>query len=127
MQQNLKMMIVLGVNMFVLGSCECLLWSYVVEILCLDTNKKRLVDVNLSLDILLSFETPNTHLQQNLKMMIVLGVTMLVLGSCGWLLWSHVVEIICLDTDKTTCVNKDPILDILLFLEGPQIPTCSRI
>ena len=52
MQQNLKMMIVLGVNMFVLGSCECLLWSYVVEILCLDTNKKRWVDVDLSLDIL---------------------------------------------------------------------------
>ena len=78
--------------------------------------------------------TPNTHKQQNLKVKIVLGVTMIVLGvtmlvleSSVWLLWSYVIEIICWDTDKTACVNKDLILDILLFLEGPQIPTCSRI
>ena len=48
----------------------------------------------------------------------------------NWVLFSRVrslVEIICLDTDKTACVNKDPILDILLFLEGPQIPNCNRI
>ena len=31
---------------------------------------------------------------------------------CGWLLWSYVVEIICLDTDKAACVNKDLIVDI---------------
>jgi hypothetical protein len=86
LQQNLKVMIVLGVTMLVLGSYGWLLWSYVVEILCLDTNKPRWVDVDLPLDILVFFETPNTHLQQNLKMMIVLGVTMLVQGSCGWLL-----------------------------------------
>ena len=66
-------------------------------------------------------------MQQNLKSLIVLSVTMLVLGSFGLLLWSNVVEIICLDTDKTACVNKDLILDILLFFEGPQIPTCSKI
>ena len=35
---------------------------------------------------------PNIHLQQNLKVIIVLSVTMHVLGSCGWLLWSYVVE-----------------------------------
>ena len=107
MQQNLKVIIVLGIVMLVLGPCGFVLWSYVVEILCLDTNITRWVDVDLPLDILVFFETPNTHLQQNLKMMIVLGVTMLVLGSCGWFLWSYVVEIICLDTDKTACVNKD--------------------
>ena len=51
--------------------------------------------------------TRNPHLQQNLKVIIVLGVTLLVLGSCGWLLSSNVVEILCLDTDKTACGNKD--------------------
>ena len=67
MQQNLKMMIVLGVNMLVLGSCECLLWSYVVEILCLDTNKKRWVDVDLSLDILVFFLDPKYPLAAESK------------------------------------------------------------
>ena len=113
--------------MLVLGSCECLLWSYVVEILCLDTNKKRWVDVDLSLDILVFFETPNTHLQQNLKVIIVLGVDMHVLGSRGWFLWSYVVELLCLDINKTRWVNVDLSLDILVFLKGPQIHTCSRI
>ena len=41
--------------------------------------------------------TPNAHLQQNLKVMILSGVTMLVLGSSGWLLSSNLVEIICQD------------------------------
>ena len=52
MQQNLKGTIVFGVTMLVLGSCEWLLPSYVVEILYLDTNKTRWVDVDLPLDIL---------------------------------------------------------------------------
>ena len=59
--------------------------------------------------------------------MIVLGVTMCVLGSCVWLLWSYVVEIVCLDRDKTAYVNKVLILEIKLFLEGPQILICSGI
>ena len=63
-------------------------------------------------------------MQQNLKVMIVLGVTMLVLCSCGWLLWSYMAEIICLDTNKKACVIKNLILDILLFLEGPG---CSSL
>ena len=70
---------------------------------------------------------PNTNKKQNLKVIIVLGVSVLVQGSSEWLLWSYVVEIICLDTYKTACVNKDLILNILLFLVGPQIPTWSRI
>ena len=51
-------------------------------------------------------------MEQSLKVMVVLGVTVLVLNSCGWLLWSYVIEILCLDTDKTVCVNKVLILDI---------------
>ena len=58
-------------------------------------------------------------------MMILLAVTMLVLGSCGWLLWSFLVEIICQDTEKNACVNKDLILDILLFLEDPKYPLAA--
>ena len=54
-------------------------------------------------------------------------VTMCVLGSFVWLLWSYVVEIVCLDRDKTAYVNKVLILEILLFLEGPQILICSGI
>ena len=123
MQQNLKVIIVLGVTMLVLGSSGWLLSSYAVEILCLDANKTRYVDVDLPLDVLVFFEGP----QQNPKGTIVFGVTMLVLGSCGWLLPSYVVKMLCLDTDKIASVNKDLILDILLFFEGPQIPTCSRI
>ena len=61
---------------------------------------------------------PSTHLQQNLKVIIVLGVTMLVLGSCRWLLWSYLVEILCLDTNKTGFVDVDPPLDILVFFNG---------
>ena len=66
-------------------------------------------------------------MQQNLKVMIVLGVTMHVLGSCGWLLWSYVVELLCLDANKTRWVDVDLPLDVLLFFEGPKIPTYSRI
>ncbi len=54
-------------------------------------------------------------------------VTMLVLGSYGWLLWSCVVELLCLDTNKKVCVDVDLPLVILVFLEAPQIPTCGRI
>ncbi len=65
-------------------------------------------------------------LQQNLKVIIVLGVIMLFLGSCGCLLWSYVVEKLCLDTDKTRLVDIDLQLDIHVFFEGPQLPTCRR-
>ena len=70
---------------------------------------------------------PSTILQQNLKVVIVLGVTMLVLGFCGWLLWSYLAEILCLDTNKTGFVDVDPPLDILVFFETPQINTKSRV
>ena len=66
-------------------------------------------------------------MQQNLKVMIVLGVTMLVLDSNGWLLQTNMVDIIYLDTVKTACFINDFILNILLILEEPQIPTHSRI
>ena len=66
-------------------------------------------------------------MEPSLKVMDVLGVTMLVLNSHGWLLWSYVVEILCLDTNKTRWVDVDLPLDILVFFEGPQMPTCSRI
>ena len=66
-------------------------------------------------------------MQQNLKSLIVLSVTMLVIGSSGWLLWSYMVEIICCITHEIACVNKDPIFDVVLFLVGPQISTYSRI
>ena len=67
---------------------------------------------------------PSTHLQQNLKVIILLGETMLVLGTCGWLLWSYLFGILCLDTNKTRWVDVDLPLDILIFFEGPQMPTC---
>ena len=65
-------------------------------------------------------------MQQNLKMIIVLGVSLLFQESCRWLLWSYMVEILGLDKDKTGYVNKDLTIDILLFFEG-QVPTYSSI
>ena len=65
-------------------------------------------------------------MQQNLKVIIVLGVTLLVLGSCVCLLWSYVGETLCLDTNQTGCVDVDFPLDVLVFFEAPQIPSCSR-
>ena len=59
--------------------------------------------------------------------MFGLGVTMLVLGFCGWLLWSYLVEILWLDTNKTGCVDVDPPLDILVFFESPRKNTWSRV
>ena len=123
MQQNLKAIIVLGIIMLVLGSCGCLLRSYVFDIICLDINKTRWVEVDLPLDILVSLRDRKCPL----KVMIWLGVTVLVLGPSGWLLWSYLVEIVYQDTEKTAFVNNNLILDILLFFEGPQIPTCRRI
>ena len=43
------------------------------------------------------------------------------------LLWSYVVEMICLDTNKPRWVSLDLPLDILVFFEGTQMPTCSRV
>ena len=122
MQQNLKVIIVLGVSVLVQGSSEWLLWSYVVEILCLNKDETGFVNKDLIID-----RMPSTILQQNLKVVIVLGVTMLVLGFCGWLLWSYLVEILCLDTNKTGFVDVDPPLDILVFFERPRINTWSRV
>ena len=62
----------------------------------------------------------STLLLQNLKVVIALGVTMLVLGFYGWLLWSYYVEILCLDTNKTGFVDIVPPLDILVFFERPK-------
>ena len=61
-------------------------------------------------------------MQQNLKVMIVLGVTMHVLGSCGWFLWSYVVELLCLDTNETGCVDVDLPSVVLVFLRHPKYP-----
>ena len=66
-------------------------------------------------------------MQQNLKVIIVLGVTVHVLGSCGCFLWSNVVELLCLDTNKTGGVDVDLPLVILVVFEAPQIPTCRGI
>ena len=63
--------------------------------------------------------TPNTHLQQNLKVIIVLGVTLDVLGSCGCFLWSYVGETLCLDINQTGCVDVDFPIDVLVFFEDP--------
>ena len=65
-------------------------------------------------------------MEPSLKVMDVLGVTMLVLNSHGWLLWSYVVEILCLDTDKTGCVNKVLIFDILIYLRDPKFPLAAE-
>ena len=66
-------------------------------------------------------------MQQILKVINVLGVIMLVLGPCGCFLWSYVVEILGLDTNRTRQVDEDLPLDVLVFFEGPLIPTCRRI
>ena len=52
----LIMIILWGVIMYVIGSYWGLLLSYVVEILRLDINKTRWVDVDLPLDISVFFE-----------------------------------------------------------------------
>ena len=70
---------------------------------------------------------PSTHLEQSVKVIIVLGETMLVLGSCGWLLWSDFVRILCLDTNEIVSVDVDLSLDILVFFDRPQINTFSRL
>ena len=57
--------------MLVLGSSGWLLWSYLVEILCLDTYKAGFVDLDPTLDILVYFlDTPNKHMEQSLKVML---------------------------------------------------------
>ena len=66
---------------------------------------------------------PNTNKKQNLKVIIVLGVSMLVQGSSGWLLRSYVVEKLHLNKVKTGYVDKGLKIDILLFFEGCQVPT----
>ena len=66
-------------------------------------------------------------MQQILKEKIVLGVIICVLGPCGCLLWSYVVKTLCLDTNKTRWVDVDPPLEVLVFFEGTQIPTSSRL
>ena len=70
MQQNPKVIIVLGVTMHVLGSCGCSLWLY-----CLNyyawTQIKQVVDVDRPLVVLVVFEV---------KAINVLGIIMLVLG-----------------------------------------------
>ena len=76
------MIIVLGVTMLVLGSCGWLLWSYLVEIL-LDTNKTGFVDLDPPLDVLVFFETHQINSWISLKVMAVLGVTVLVLNTSG--------------------------------------------
>ena len=59
-------------------------------------------------------------------MIIVLGVTMLVLGFYGWLLWSYVVQLLCLDTNETGCVDVDlPLVD-LVFLTHPKYPLAEE-
>ena len=58
-------------------------------------------------------------MQLSLEVIIVLGVTMHVLGSYGWLLWSCVVELLCLDTNKTGCVDVELPLAVLVFFEAP--------
>ena len=61
------MTIELGVIMFVLGTFGCILWSYVVEILRLDSNKTRWVDVDLLLDILVFLRDPKYPLTAESK------------------------------------------------------------
>ena len=113
MQQILKKIIVLGLNMFITSSCGWLLWSYVDEIECLDTDKNSLCQQRPSIGFFTVFGgKPNTYMQQNLKMIIVLGVYLLFQGSCRWLLWSYLVEILGLDKDKTGYVNKVLIIHI---------------
>ena len=64
-------------------------------------------------------------MELSLKVMDVLGVTMLVLNSYGWLLWSYTVKILCLDRDITGCVNKVLILNILIMLRDPEFPLAA--
>ena len=66
-------------------------------------------------------------MQQNPKVIIVLGVTMLILGSCGWLLWAYLVELLGVDTNKTVCVDVDLPLVVLVFFKAPQIPICTGV
>ena len=66
---------------------------------------------------------PNTNKKQNLKVIIVLGVSMIIQGSSGWLLRSYVVEKLHLNKVKTGYVDKGLKIDILLFFEGCQVPT----
>ena len=65
-------------------------------------------------------------MKQSLKVLVVLCVTVLVLNSYGWLLWSYAVKILCLDTDKTSCINKVFIFDILIYLRDPIFPLAAE-
>ena len=56
----------------------------------------------------------------------MLALNMFIIGSFKWLLVSYVVEIVCLDTDKTR-VNKILIFDILLiFAAESEKNDCVR-
>ena len=59
-------------------------------------------------------------------MIISLGVTMLVLSSCGWILLSYVVKLLCLDKNKTGCVDIDLPLHVLVFLRHPKYPHAAE-
>ena len=89
-----------------------------VEIVCWDGDKTACVNKDLSLGILLFLKEPKY--QQEAE-------SMLVQGSSGWLLRSYVVEKLHLNKVKTGYVDKGLKIDILLFFEGCQVPTYSRI
>ena len=113
--------------MFITSSCGWLLWSYVDEIECLDTDKNSLCQPRPSIGFFTIFGgKPNTYMQQNLKMIIVLGVYLLFQGSCRWLLWSYLVEILRLDKDKTGYVNKVLMIHNLLFLKDTKYPLTAE-
>ena len=142
-QQSLKVRVVLGVTTLLLNSCGWLLWSNVVEILCVDTDKIGCVNKVLIVSILSSFEGSwiptcsrfscgHMWMKFNAWILIKQPVSTKTFhwvsqGSCRWLLWSYLVEMLHLDKDKTGYVNKVLIIHILLFFEGYQVPTYSRI
>ena len=64
------------------------------------------------------WKDPKFPLAAESKSVIVLGITLLVLGFCGWLLWSYVVETLCLDTNQTGCVDVDFALEVLVLFQG---------
>ena len=124
MKQSLKVMVVLGVTKLDLNSCRWLLWSYVVGKLCLDTDKAGCVKSLYSI-FFYFLKDPKYPLAADSEKDF--GLYMFIISSCGWLLWSYLIDIVCLDGDKTGFVEVDPPLNILVFFERPQMNTCGRL
>ena len=99
-----------------------MLLSYVVKLLCLDKNKTGCVDIDLPLHVLVFLRHPKYPFAAESKFDNCVGCNYAFLR----FLWPYVVELLCLDTNKTGCVDLDLPSVALVFFEAPQYPLAGE-